>query len=314
MSSSELTPAQQRQAQLARLKAKNKLKQAAETAKTTRKASSNFVNTTPAQPTSSRNAAAGQATAADLPNAPLPRDSRLGKYFEYDLSKLHNSKGGFLTEEDGDTGKSVAQVLREKARERQMIKEGEEPAIQADSSPRCYECGTLEIDYQFYKVFNVRVCKPCKNKLPEKYSLLTKTECREDYLLTDDELRDTSLLPHLLKANPHAQTYSNMMLYLRFQVEEVAWKKWGGEEGLDAEWDRREEQKRARKERKFEEGLKELRRRTRNNVWQRREDARHEHTWEEYPLDTPDAVSASGMRKVRRVCTECGFEIDVEVL
>jgi DNA-repair protein complementing XP-A cells len=79
----------------------------------------------------------------------------------------------------------------------------------------------------------------------------------QDYLLTDDELRDTSLLPHLLKANPHATTYSNMMLYLRFQVEEVAWKKWGGEEELDAEWDRREEQKRARKERKFEEGLKE---------------------------------------------------------
>jgi hypothetical protein len=25
-------------------------------------------------------------------------------------------------------------------------------AIQVDSSPRCYECGTLEIDYQFYKV------------------------------------------------------------------------------------------------------------------------------------------------------------------
>jgi DNA-repair protein complementing XP-A cells len=46
------------------------------------------------------------------------------------LSKLHNSKGGFLTEEDGDTGKSVAQVLREKARERQMIKEGEEPGEQ----------------------------------------------------------------------------------------------------------------------------------------------------------------------------------------
>lgn len=86
------------------------------------------MNTTPAQPTSSRNAVAGQATAADLPIAPLPRDSRLGKYFEYDLSKLHNSKGGFLTEEDGDGGaKTVAQILREKARERQMIKEGEEP-------------------------------------------------------------------------------------------------------------------------------------------------------------------------------------------
>jgi DNA-repair protein complementing XP-A cells len=79
----------------------------------------------------------------------------------------------------------------------------------------------------------------------------------QDYLLTDDELRDENLLPHLLRANPHASTYSNMMLYLRFQVEEVAWKKWGGEEGMDAEWERREEQKRQRKERKFEEGLKE---------------------------------------------------------
>jgi hypothetical protein len=53
-----------------------------------------------------------------------------GKYFEYDLSKLHNSKGGFLTEEDanGSNGvKSLAQIEREKARERMMIKEGEEP-------------------------------------------------------------------------------------------------------------------------------------------------------------------------------------------
>lgn len=112
------------------LTAKNKLKQAAEAAKTTRKVQANFVNTTPAQPTSSRNAIAGQATAADLPIAPLPRNSRLGKYFEYDLSKLHNSKGGFLTEEDGDAGaKTVAQILREKARERQKIKEGEEPGM-----------------------------------------------------------------------------------------------------------------------------------------------------------------------------------------
>ncbi|KAJ9091568.1 hypothetical protein QFC19_009024 [Naganishia cerealis] len=252
--------------------AKNALKLAAQSAKalhppaatitpgTGGKAPPAFVHTTPAQPLSSRNAVASASTTGSAYQAPLPRDSRLGKYFEYDLSKLHNSKGGFLTEDDGTAGagvKSVREVLKEKERERQMIREGEEPAIYPDTSPRCQECGTLEIDYQFLKVFDVRVCKACKNKFPEKYSLLTKTECREDYLLTDSELRDTSLLPHLLKANPHASTYSNMMLYLRFQVEAVAWEKWGGEEGLDAEWERREEQKRARKERKFEEGLKE---------------------------------------------------------
>lgn len=54
----------------------------------------------------------------------------------------------------------------------------------------------MEIDYQFLKVslnhlilvavstdflkmFDVRVCKTCKEKIPEKYSLLTKTECKE---------------------------------------------------------------------------------------------------------------------------------------
>jgi DNA-repair protein complementing XP-A cells len=79
----------------------------------------------------------------------------------------------------------------------------------------------------------------------------------KDYLLTDPELRDEDLLPHLLRPNPHASTYSNMMLFLREQVEKVAWDKWGGEEGLDAEWKRREEFKKRKKEEKFEQGLKE---------------------------------------------------------
>lgn len=122
------------------LAAKNKLKQDAQAIKATRKPA-NFVNTTPHQPSSSRNAASGvQAAAKDLKDtpAPLPRDSRLGKYFEYDLSKLHNSKGGFLTEEDGDARQTMAAIQREKARERARIAAGEEPGqschLPADSS------------------------------------------------------------------------------------------------------------------------------------------------------------------------------------
>lgn len=103
----------------------------------------------------------------------------------------------------------------------------------------------------------MRVCNKCKKGKPERYSLLTKTECKEDYFLTEPELKDVDLLPHLLKPNPHASTYSNMMLFLRFQVEEVAWKKWGGEEGLDAEFARREEMKKRKREAKFEAGLRE---------------------------------------------------------
>ena len=144
-------------------------------------------------------------------------------------------------------------------------------------NPKCQECGTIDIDVTFRNVFHCLVCNKCKNEKPEKYSLLTKTECKEvwlaevdlfgvwligalpislhqDYLLTDGvylylmlsnlhcdaqrlrklaELRDTELMPHLLKANPHKATYSNMMLFLRCQVEDFAWKKWGSPEALE---------------------------------------------------------------------------------
>jgi DNA-repair protein complementing XP-A cells len=56
---------------------------------------------------------------------PLKRDSRLGKYFEYDLSKMVNSKGGFLVED----GKEVDEDSRakERERERQRAKQNLEP-------------------------------------------------------------------------------------------------------------------------------------------------------------------------------------------
>jgi DNA-repair protein complementing XP-A cells len=114
----------------------------------------------------------------------------------------------------------------------------------------------MDLDFLYHKTFGTRVCFKCKEKFPEKYSLLTKTECKEDYLLTDPELRDEELLPHLLKANPHKSTFANMMLYVRYQVEEFAWKKWGGPEGLDTEWNRREKLKKEKKDKKFEEKLR----------------------------------------------------------
>jgi len=182
------------------------------------------------------------------------------------------------------------------------------------------------------------VCNKCKDEYPEKYSLLTKTECKEvrfylprplslltgnqDYLLTDRklsiqshdaerlltgvaELRDRELLPHLLKANPHKSTFANMMLYLRCQVEDFAWKKWGSPEALDAEWERRTEEKKNKKNKKFEQGLLDLRRRTREGVWQRRRDQEHKHAF------GVTEVIGDGMG--RQICHECGFTIDVEV-
>jgi DNA-repair protein complementing XP-A cells len=113
------------------------------------------------------------------------------------------------------------------------------------------------------------------------------------------ELRDHEIMPHILKPNPHQSTYSNMMLFCRYQVEEFAWKKWGSPEALDAEWDRRMQDKRKLKNKKFEQGLKELRRKTREGVWQRRKDEEHHHVF---------SSSSHG----KQVCHSCGFTIEVE--
>ena len=201
-------------------------------------------------------------------------------------------------------------------------------------NPKCKECQSIDIDYNFKKTFGCLVCNKCKNDLPEKYSLLTKTECKEvrsntsnllsgptifrqDYLLTDcmcpsylliedeglpcptAELRDQEALPHLLKANPHKSTFANMMLYVRYQVEEFAWKKWGSQEALDAEYRRRMAIKKKTKNQKFEESLRDLRRRTRETVWQKRQDAEHKHVYGPVEDGT-------------QVCHTCGFTIEVE--
>ena len=51
---------------------------------------------------------------------------------------------------------------------------------------QCRECGSLDIDWKWEDVFNgLCVCNACREKLPDKYSLLTKTEVKEDYLLTE---------------------------------------------------------------------------------------------------------------------------------
>jgi hypothetical protein len=50
--------------------------------------------------------------------------------------------------------------------------------LDPERNPKCNECQTMDIDPTYMKVFNCLVCKVCQNEKPEKYSLLTKTECK----------------------------------------------------------------------------------------------------------------------------------------
>lgn len=178
-------------------------------------------------------------------------------------------------------------------------------SLNPEENPKCRECGSTDLDVQFYTTFAVSVCHQCRKEVADKYSLLTKTECKEDYLLTDEELRDEAVMPHLSRPNPHKSTWSDMHLFLREQVEDFAFAKWGSPEALDAEYARREEGKKIRAERKFRQKVHELRRRTRTSTWNKQrkqsgEDGRpHQHTF-----------IKKGQGK--EVCSECGLAVEVD--
>ena len=87
---------------------------------------------------------------------------------------------------------------------------------------------------------------------------------------TAAELKDPELLPHLSKPNPHKQRWHDMMLFLRYQVEDYALKeKWGSAEALDAEFEKRETDKRQRNETKFKQKLLDLKKKTRTDTVRR---------------------------------------------
>lgn len=119
---------------------------------------------------------------------------------------MTDTKGGFLSAEDDPFNKALHATKQDEKPAHMTLKEWErhrllkglrnrkeglfEPGLGLDAksqSKKCRECGSLEIDWQWEEVFKCDVCHRCKEKFPEKYSLLTKTEAKNDYLLTDRE-------------------------------------------------------------------------------------------------------------------------------
>lgn len=297
----------------------------------------------------------GGSGSADGGSAP-PRamNRKFARFVDYNFSNMTDTKGGFLSAEDDPFNKSLGggsstqgpagganpdepqrpSHMTEAEWERmQLIRKLQkqkagpfEPGLSAiaDKAERkkCRECGNLEIDWVWEEVFGCCVCGGCKEKFPEKYSLLTKTECREDYLITDPELRDKDLLPHLSRPNPHKTHWHDMMLFLRYQVEEYAFgTKWGSAEALDAEFARREAAKKKRKEEKFRDRLLDLKKKTRADAFRRGAgslgggDARfgesiaagagvkkHVHEWGRAVVDE------AGMST--KTCVSCGMEVE----
>ncbi|CAJ0919435.1 15562_t:CDS:2 [Entrophospora sp. SA101] len=223
-------------------------------------------------------------------------------YAEYDFSKMVDTRGGFLAEEDDDENNS---------KKKRKIKDPE-PELDPysmygpnpDEIPHCKECSSIEVDLDFNKVFNVNVCKSCKDKFPEKYT----------------ELNDPDNFNYITKPNPHKSSWNNMMLFLREQVEEYAFKKWGGAEGLDKEFEKRQEEKKKKKDKKFKTKLaakklklflllcelKDLRKRTRTDSLNIGKNKPHKHEFGQ-------AVTDSKTGKTTQCCSICGIVIEVDL-
>lgn len=77
----------------------------------------------------------------------------------------------------------------------------------------------------------------------------------QSYLLTEEELNDKNVLPSIRKRNPLNKRWSDMRLYLKEQVVAFSNKKWGSEDLLEAEKERRNALHHNKKRSKFLETL-----------------------------------------------------------
>ncbi|KAI9353545.1 XPA protein C-terminus-domain-containing protein [Obelidium mucronatum] len=130
-------------------------------------------------------------------------------YCEFNLSTMVDTRGGFLLPEYS---------LEENPAAATGLELRNQPPVQIPSNAVCRECESIDLCSDLFRHYSMQVCRRCKEEFKDKYSLLTKTEAREDYLLTDSELRDQEKLPHWMKKNPHKDSYANMLLYLRMHV------------------------------------------------------------------------------------------------
>lgn len=275
------------------------------------------------------NAANGSQKREDSQRRPLEtiRPSiRTKDYIEYDFSTMRNLNGGYINPEDRSSGyengeeefmgskkqKTLEDWKREQ-RERKYVYENAPPPEHISEAPKCIECNiNIEMDPILHDIFKLQVCKSCAKEHPEKYSLLTKTECKEDYFLTDPELADPELFHKLEKPNPHSGTFARMQLFVRCEIEKFAFEKWGGEKGLDEEWQRRESGKTQRREKKYEKEMLKMRMKTRAQEYttklkERKHGKTHIHNFSA-PIE--GGKSENGYPVLRRRCIECGLETE----
>lgn len=208
----------------------------------------------------------------------------------------------------------------------------------SENSPCEYCHDSIDYDPDLYRSFGILICRPCKATFPTSFQLLTKTQVKVDYLLTDDDLKFPEPgLPFLLKVNPRMPTWTPMSLFCKYQVVRRAMLKWGVDDEtllqdkIEAEKRAREETQLRIKKKQFEGKLKELRIKTRLDKsleLSKRDHAKgstsgrstmpnagHEHVFGiQAPLSDhlDDNNSSKSQKLSKQVCQICGLAVEVD--
>lgn len=95
-------------------------------------------------------------------------------------------------------------------------------------SERCSFCASVPVSAELQRVFGLAVCRACSYA---RLSFVTKTDARNNFLLTEDDL---AALPHLERRNPHRTAWNDMHLFLRTDIERVAVARYGSLEAAAA--------------------------------------------------------------------------------
>lgn len=152
----------------------------------------------------------------------------------------------------------------------------------------CKFCSKCPIDQELKNIFGLNVCRSCKKNI----KFITKTTCKENYLLSDYDLKE---FKHLTRPNPHKGTWSNMNLYLEDEIINCAKTKYENLENIEKIKEKREIDLMERKKKKLRKNIRDYKRKTiliKKNI-----KPKHEHQF----------VIENGIKKCK-----CGLEFEEE--
>lgn len=158
---------------------------------------------------------------------------------------------------------------------------------------------------KYQEAYGVSLCFHCRKG--DGYALLTRTDAKSKYLLNDEDLKP---LGHITKPNPTRNYPRHMYLYLEKQVVELAHRKHGGEEGIEAAKQRqidRRIDKGAAKRKNIEKEFRKKRRIEQKVEEQILQEKVHEHEFNEEVYDKEEDL-------YRKTCKTCGMKMEYEKL